>query len=144
MKRVSPKEAKALLEEGWSYLDVRSEPEFEQGHPAGALNIPLLRADPAGMTPNANFLNVVQAVLPHDSRIVVGCQSGGRSLRAAQMLEAAGYGAIVDQRAGFGGARNASGQVVEPGWSAQNLPVESGQPGGRSYADLMKRSPTKT
>ncbi|HEX9507162.1 MAG TPA: rhodanese-like domain-containing protein, partial [Myxococcales bacterium] len=91
MRRISPKEAKALMDEGWTYLDVRSEPEFEQGHPAGAINCPLMHAGPSGMMPNPDFLQVVEAVLPKDSRLVIGCQSGGRSLRAAQVLESAGY-----------------------------------------------------
>ncbi len=138
MKRVSPKEAKALLEEGWMYVDVRSEPEFEQGHPAGAMNIPLMHAGPLGMTPNPDFLRVIEAVLPKDSKLVVGCQSGGRSMRAAQFLEGAGYQFVVDQRAGFGGARDQSGRVVEPGWAAEKLPVETGRPEKRCYSDLAK------
>ena len=36
IKRVSPAEAKTLMDEGYVYLDVRSEPEFAAGHPAGA------------------------------------------------------------------------------------------------------------
>src|SRR5262249_27311884 len=36
MKRISAKDAKELMDEGWTYVDVRSEPEFERGHPAGA------------------------------------------------------------------------------------------------------------
>src|SRR4051812_21955325 len=42
VKRVLPREAAALLADGWAYLDVRSIPEFEQGHPPGAVNVPLL------------------------------------------------------------------------------------------------------
>jgi rhodanese-related sulfurtransferase len=139
MKRVSPKEAKALLDQGWTYLDVRSEPEFEAGHPAGSLNVPLLHAGPGGMTPNPEFLGVVEKALPKDSKIVVGCQSGGRSLRAAQLLESAGFKDLVDQRAGFGGARDQFGRIVEAGWSAESLPVETGKPAGRAYSDLVKR-----
>ncbi len=138
MKRISPKEAKSLMEEGWVYLDVRSEPEFEQGHPAGAVNIPLMHAGPAGMMPNPDFLQVVEAVLPKDSRCVIGCQSGGRSLRAAQLLESAGYRQVVDQRAGYGGARDGMGRVAEPGWAAEKLPIETGKPAKRSYSDLTK------
>ena len=47
VKRVTPTEAAALVNEGWIYLDVRSIPEFELGHPAGAVNVPLLHM-PAG------------------------------------------------------------------------------------------------
>src|SRR5712664_2628902 len=102
MKRISPKEAKALQDEGWTYLDVRSEGEFEKAHPAGAINIPLLHAAAAGMSPNPDFMRVVETVLSKEAKIVVGCLSGGRSLRAAQMLEAAGYQNVVDQRADAG------------------------------------------
>ena len=137
MKRVSPKEAKVLLDEGWMYVDVRSEPEFEQGHPAGAMNIPLMHAGPMGMTPNPDFMRVFEVVFQKDAKLVVGCQAGGRSMRAAQLLEGAGYQNIVDQRAGFGGARDQSGRVLEPGWAAEKLPVETG-PAKRCYSDLAK------
>jgi rhodanese-related sulfurtransferase len=139
MKRISPKEAKALVDQGWTYLDVRSEPEFDAGHPAGALNIPLLHAGPAGMTPNPDFLKVVEKVFPKETKLVVGCQSGGRSMRASQLLESNGYKEIADQRAGWGGARDQFGRITEPGWEAEKLPVESGKPEGRSYPDLVKR-----
>ncbi|HEY3253455.1 MAG TPA: rhodanese-like domain-containing protein, partial [Polyangiaceae bacterium] len=42
IKPVTPEEAAELLSQGHVYVDVRSEPEFEAGHPAGALNVPLL------------------------------------------------------------------------------------------------------
>ncbi len=139
MKRVSPKEAKALMEDGWTYLDVRSEPEFQAGHPAGALNIPLLNAGPVGLSPNPDFVRVVTSVFATDAKIVVGCKSGGRSLNAAGILERSGYASIVDQRCGFGGARDAQGQVIERGWLDENLPVETGRPAGRAYEYLLKK-----
>jgi rhodanese-related sulfurtransferase len=41
-RRVSPQEAKDLMDkEGYVYVDVRSIPEFEAGHPAGAFNVPI-------------------------------------------------------------------------------------------------------
>jgi len=138
MNRISAEEANKLLEAGWIYLDVRSEPEFEQGHPKGALNIPLLKAGPGGMVPNPDFLRVTRATLPLGSKIVVGCQSGGRSFQAAQILQDVGYADVVDQRAGFGGARDRSGRIVEPGWAAVQLPTESGPSPGRAYLDLEK------
>ena len=126
IKRVSPAEAKQLLDEGWIYLDVRTEPEFAVGHPAGAHNVPVMIAGARGMTQNADFLSLVEARYPKDAKIVVGCQAGGRSLRAAEMMSAAGYTSIIDQRAGFGGARDPFGQVIEPGWAGAGLPVETG------------------
>lgn len=139
MKRVSPTEAKALMDEGWTYLDVRSEPEFQEGHPAGALNIPLMHAGLVGFVPNPDFLPVVEAVIAKETRLVCGCRSGGRSMQAAQLLERAGYLHVVDQRAGFGGARDQAGRVIEPGWAAEKLPVESGNPAKRCYSDLAKQ-----
>jgi rhodanese-related sulfurtransferase len=139
MKRISPKEAKELMDAGWTYLDVRSEREFEQGHPAGAVNVPLMHAGPAGMTPNADFLAVAAAAFPKEAKLVVGCQAGGRSARAAQLLEGAGFSQLVDQRAGFGGARDAMGRTTEPGWAAEGLPVDKGQPPAGSYEALRKK-----
>jgi rhodanese-related sulfurtransferase len=138
-KRVSPAEAKALLDQGFTYLDVRSEHEFAAGHPAGALNVPFAHAGPQGMTPNHDFLPVVQALFPSDAALVLGCAAGGRSLAASRALAAAGYTRLVDQRAGFGGARNPFGQVVEEGWAGAGLPVETGAATG-GYAELKARA----
>src|SRR4051812_15097644 len=99
MKDISPPEAKALQDEGWAYLDVRSEPEFEQGHPAGSINIPLMHRGVGGMQPNADFVHVVEATFPKDPRLVVGCQSGGRSAAAIKLLEAQGFTQLRLQRA---------------------------------------------
>ena len=140
IQRVSPDEAKKLLdEEGYTYLDVRSEPEYQAGHPVGAENVPLMHAGPAGMTPNPDFLAVVQAVYPKDAKLVVGCKAGGRSLKAAEMMIGAGYTNLIDQRAGFDGPRDAFGALSEKGWSPAGLPVETTTVGG-SYAELKTRS----
>ena len=49
VKRVSPEEALDLMRgQGYAYLDVRSVPEFAQGHPAGAYNVPLIHMGPGG------------------------------------------------------------------------------------------------
>lgn len=122
-KRVSPQEAKELLDQGWTYLDVRSTPEFAGGHPEGAVHVPFMEAGPGGMQPNPEFLAQVQAKFATDARIVLGCESGRRSERAAAVLEQAGFTQVVDQRCGFGGARDAGGRVVEAGWRDSGLPV---------------------
>ena len=68
MRRISPGEARELIEkEGYVYVDVRSVPEFESGHPEGAYNVPLLHMGPAGMTPNPEFLSVMQQRFPKDA-----------------------------------------------------------------------------
>ena len=137
--RLTPAEAQAKLDEGYIYLDVRSEPEFEEGHPAGAYNIPLLHSGPVGMTPNTDFVPVVRANFAKDAKLVLGCRSGGRSMRAAEMLIAEGYTNLLEQRAGWDGARNPFGQLTEAGWSKASLPVASGAPAGRCYTDMKAK-----
>jgi len=136
--RVSAADAQKLLGEGYTYVDVRSEPEFAAGHPAGAYNVPLMHMGGGGMTPNPRFVEVMRARFPLSSKLVLGCKGGNRSLRAANMLLGEGYASVVDQRAGWDGARDAFGAVTEPGWSASGLAVENGEPEGRSYVALAK------
>src|SRR5256885_16264167 len=105
VKRVSPEEARDLMDkQGYAYLDVRSVPEFEAGHPTGAYNVPLMNMGPGGMTPNPDFLSVVQKSFPREARLVIGCKAGGRSAKAAAMMEQAGVTTLVDQKNGFEGA----------------------------------------
>jgi rhodanese-related sulfurtransferase len=137
--RISPQEASVKLAEGWTYVDVRTAEEFEAGHPPGAVNVPIAHAGPGGMVPNPEFVEVIGASFPKDGKIVVGCKAGGRSLRAAHALLCAGFTQVADQRAGWDGARDAFGQITEPGWSRAGLPVEQGQPAGRSWEDMKKK-----
>jgi rhodanese-related sulfurtransferase len=133
-------EARDKLAEGWTYVDVRTVEEFEDGHPAGSINVPLALAVGGRMAPNPDFTRAMNAAFGKDAKLVLGCKSGGRSLRAAQLLEADGFTSVVDQRAGWDGARDPFGQVSEPGWSRVGLPVEQGQPSGRSWEDIKKRA----
>jgi rhodanese-related sulfurtransferase len=139
VKRVTPPEAAALLEQGWTYLDVRSIPEFEAGHPPGAANIPLLHFTGGRMSPNPDFQKVVQAVYPRDTKLVVGCKVGGRSLQAAALLEASGYTSVVDMRGGFAGEQDPMGRIACAGWASQ-LPVETKAPPEKTYAELAKKA----
>ena len=41
IRRVTPNEAAELIASGWTYIDVRTIPEFEAEHPSGAYNVPL-------------------------------------------------------------------------------------------------------
>src|SRR2546428_13861839 len=65
------------------YLDVRTEAEFEAGHPAGARNVPVVFFDPARHqpTPNPDFVAAVERTIPHTAKLLVGCQSGGGAPR---------------------------------------------------------------
>jgi rhodanese-related sulfurtransferase len=138
--KISPEEANAKLAEGWTYVDVRTVEEFDDGHPAGALNVPISFAGRAGMQPNPDFVRVMKASFTPDAKIIVGCKAGGRSMRAAQVLAAEGFTQVLDQRAGWDGVRNPFGQVAEPGWSRVGLPSETGRPAGRSWDDLKAKA----
>jgi rhodanese-related sulfurtransferase len=140
IKAVSPEEAAELLSQGHVYVDVRSEPEFEEGHPAGALNVPLLNAGPVGLAPNPDFLAVMEAAFGKDEPLVIGCKAGGRSKRAVEILAKAGFSRLSDQVAGFDAGKDAFGRAL-PGWGRTALPVGKGRPAGQAYADVKQRKP---
>lgn len=141
MKEATPQECNQLIEsKGYVYLDVRTEPEFEMGHPEGAYNIPVLVRDPGTMqmVPNPNFVAEVEANFPKETKFVLGCRSGARSARAQAMLEGAGYQETVNNLHGWEGRNDGLGGVL-PGWSsAAELGVETGHPEGRSYQSMKK------
>ena len=139
VKRISPNEALALLDEGYTYLDVRSVPEYQQGHPRGAQNVPLMHAGPGGMAPNAHFLAVAEANFPKDAKLVVGCKTGGRSQQAAAVLSSLGFTSVVDVQGGFSGMRDPFGRVTAEGWADAGLPVAKAADPGKSYADLLEK-----
>jgi rhodanese-related sulfurtransferase len=125
IRRVSPNDAKSLLDLGYFYVDVRTVEEFHDLHPVGALNIPLHAVGAGGAAPStAEFVAAVERRFAKDAKIVVGCAAGVRSLRAAELLVAAGFTDVVDQRAGMEGARGPFGNLVEPGWIDAGLPVQ--------------------
>lgn len=140
VQRISAKEAQEkILNEGYVYLDVRTEGEFEAGRPSGAFNVPIAVAGRMGMVLNSAFLAVVSANFPSETRFVVGCQSGVRSVPASEMLEEAGY-EVVENRAGFGGAKDPFGRVVERGWAAESLPLAFGPDPERGYPTLRSKA----
>ncbi|KAF8410424.1 hypothetical protein HHK36_002953 [Tetracentron sinense] len=83
--------AKDLIRSGHRYLDVRTTEEFKKGHVdvENALNIPYMFNTPEGRVKNPQFLELVLSACSKDDHLVVGCQSGVRSLHAtADLLEA--------------------------------------------------------
>jgi len=124
IKRVAPEEAQRMVQEGgYVYLDVRSVPEFDGGHPEGAYNVPFMKMTPAGMKPNLTFIQTVAKTFGTDDKILVGCRSGGRSARAAIALVSVGFTAVVDVKGG------------SDAWVVAGQPV-SKEAAGRGYADL--------
>ena len=140
MRIVSPTEAKKLMDEGYTYVDVRTPEEFDLCHPARAINVPLMLATPRGRAPNGDFLPLMRRLFPLEAKIVVGCATGIRSRRAAEMLAGEGFFDIADQHGGMDGARGPFGQMQERGWSAVGLPTASGPDAG-SYAGVKERAP---
>ena len=142
IKEIDPQAAYELLKAGTDcvYIDVRTVPEFESGHPEGAVNIPIALPDPArGMALNDQFTQVVEAHFPKEMTILVGCQAGPRSTAAARLLDQTGYQNVSNVRGGFGGMRDPSGQVIAPGWSSLGLPVSQDKGENVSYASLAAK-----
>ncbi len=137
MKEVSPKEAHEAASKDASIvlIDVRSVGEYQEGHPAGSLNIPFMNKGMMGMSPNPDFLAVMTAAVPKDKKVLLSCLSGGRSAKAGMMMEQNGWKDVTNVRCGWGGSRDTG----EPGWSGLGLPSEKGDQAGRSYADLQKK-----
>jgi len=127
VQRVTPDEAKTLLESGAdvTYLDVRSEEEFRAGHVPEAVNISLLQRGPSGtgLVPNPAFLVQVNERFSKDTRLITGCLRGGRSLKAAQLLIGDGFSAVIDMRGGYDGELSATGQLNCPGWARRGFPT---------------------
>jgi rhodanese-related sulfurtransferase len=143
IQQITPEEAYAQMEKDKDiiYLDVRTVPEYEAGHPTSALNIPVVLPNAAmgRMTPNADFLATVEAHFPKEAKIIVGCMSGGRSQFAAEVLEDAGYQHLANMQGGFGGARDPVGRLLVPGWQDYGLPIEMGDGGSGNYDALSNR-----
>jgi rhodanese-related sulfurtransferase len=138
LQRISPEQVGPLLDQGYVYLDVRSEPEFEQGHVPGALNVPLMHQAAGGMTANAEFMQVVEGSFAKHEKLIVGCKSGARSQRAARMMLEAGFRRLCELETGFDGSRDAFGRV-KPGYARLGLPIETGKPSGQAYQDVKQR-----
>jgi rhodanese-related sulfurtransferase len=145
MNEVSAKQAYDLMasDPEYIYLDVRSVPEYEAGHPDRAINIPIMHFSPqSGMSPNQEFPAVVTANLPKDAKIIVGCKTGGRSARACELMTSLGYSNLTNMRGGFGGMADNLGQVREPGWSTLGLPMCAECKDADRYDTLASKPPS--
>ena len=105
MKNLSVEESHQECGDGQSIplIDVRTPAEFRSVHAEGALNHPL------------ESLDVEALPFEKDDTLHLICQSGGRSAKACQLLEAAGYEAVVNVEGGTAA------------WQAAGLPVVEGK-----------------
>lgn len=104
-----------MLEAGYTFLDVRSTPEYEDdGNPRGAVNIPLINTKKKwnletgeityDQTANADFLTTVEKKFPNkeEAKLLIVCSTGtARAIQALQILDEAGYVNIVGLKGGF-------------------------------------------
>jgi len=129
VKQTDPLQTNDLLQKDKTvaYVDVRTVQEFQAGHVPGSVNIPVMIPDPSSgrMTPNPNFVQAMEAAFQKDRKLILGCQAGGRSQYAADLLDKNGYTDVSNMQGGFGGAKDPMGRVVTPGWLQCNLPIET-------------------
>lgn len=101
--RISPQELEVVLKEKkgeTTLIDVRDPKEFAEGHIAGAINIP------------ANNFAALSGGLEKEKRVIVYCNSGGRSYNAYRKLQKMDF-------------KNIS-QAIFADWQEAGLPVEKG------------------
>jgi rhodanese-related sulfurtransferase len=140
---IGVQEAHAALKEeaGAVYLDVRTEEEFDAGHPERAINIPVGLANPATrmLEPNPDFARVAKAVLPPTTPLLIGCRTGPRAVAAAQILAREGYTNLRWVQGGWAGITDPFGKSIASGWVDAGLPT-SLEPGDGAYRDLRRKA----
>ena len=92
------------------------------------------------MTPNPNFVSVVEANFSKDAKIITGCLRGGRSMRAAQVLMVSGFTDVTDMRGGFDGEMASGGGIAYAGGSRRGLPVSMESEQENRYEELAKKA----
>jgi rhodanese-related sulfurtransferase len=72
-------------------VDVREDSEWNEGHIAGAIHIPLAQVE-------SRLSELVQY---KDSTVIVQCHSGKRSAKAAGLLQGAGFSKVYNLAGGI-------------------------------------------
>ncbi|MGV0850234.1 rhodanese-like domain-containing protein [Mycolicibacterium phlei] len=108
--RITPEQARELIDNGALVVDVRDAPELEQtGKVAGAVHVPRgmleFRADPESPYHDDHFTR--------DRPVIVYCASGGRSALSGQSLRELGYEQVYNLGA-FGDWVDSGGAVDKP------------------------------
>ena len=81
----------SYLEDNAVLVDVRTPTEFEAGHLEDAVNIDFMQSD---------FSSRMQEFEPSQT-LYLYCKVGGRSARAAALLDSLGYKNVIDLTGGF-------------------------------------------
>jgi rhodanese-related sulfurtransferase len=130
MTHLSVTDAHAAQSRGLVYIDVRSTQEFAEGHPVGAINIPLQEPDEdTGQTmTNPDFVRVMTTNFDPDTPLLIGCRTGGRSVRASQMLEVFGFSQLINVKGGF------------EGWTMCELPTATSPHPGHTWPEQLAKA----
>ncbi len=89
---ITPKEAAILFSEQKAIIvDVREDSEWNEGHIAGAMHIPLAQVE-SRLSELAQYKN---------STVIAQCRSGKRSAKAATILQAAGFTKVFNLDGGI-------------------------------------------
>ncbi|MEK7247341.1 MAG: rhodanese-like domain-containing protein [Chloroflexota bacterium] len=86
--RISAEEAKEMLQNGATIIDVREKHEYDSGHVPGAGHIPV------------NTVYARREELPKDNDLILICAIGQRSALAAEMAAAAGLTRLFNVEGG--------------------------------------------
>lgn len=136
VRYVQAEDIKGVLADGWVLLDVRPPGEARKARIVGAVEVPLFVEDTSvdlasfikrssafgmggwwlggtHMMPNPNFMAEVEAKVPKDAKVLVGCQKGLRSLAACEQLSLGGYKTLAWVNGGFDTCK--AGQVPTEG-----------------------------
>ena len=126
IENVGPQRALELTAAPRTYLvDVRSAAEYVfVGHPPKAYNIPLSfwSESEQNLVPNDHFVQDLQVRFKNDDTLIFMCRSGGRSLRASQAAQAAGFKKVINVTDGFEGRKDDQGRFTIGGWKPAGLP----------------------
>ena len=142
INQVEPPQAHEMLKSNPDaiYLDVRTEGEFAQGHPAGAINIPVVFIKGPGQ------MQLNRRLRRRGGQDAAAREEAGRRMHGGRTFAArvrdARRGRLhrSDQRASaaLAAQRDASGKVVVAGWRDAGLPVTTDL-GDNSYQALRAR-----
>lgn len=135
---ISTEQAEELLDEGTTFLDVRTTAEYADGHIPGSFNVPVSVEANGGLQPNLDFVAVVQGNFEKSHKMVILCRAGARSARAITLLKGAGYSNIFDMTAGMSGTKDTFGQVIL-GWQAEGRELSTECDEGRTYPELLAK-----
>ena len=91
IENINAEKLKELQQAGIPVIDIRTKKEYDQGHIPGVMHLDFFSSD---------FLEKIKAQ-DLSKPIVIHCASGGRSGKAAKMLQDAGFKMVYDYSGGF-------------------------------------------